>query len=92
MLIIKAFITETPTKLKEIDEIRIQNVGYAGGGLHLYKIRQPDLQPELDDSITHLQVENWKVLAILALRKILESEALQWAEDFGESVSKELEE
>ncbi len=87
MLIIKAFIG-TPTKLKEIDEIRIQNVGYAGGGLHLYKIREP----ELDDSITHLQVENWKVLAILALRKILESEALQWAKDFGKRVSKEVEE
>lgn len=59
MLILKAFINH-----KEIEEVRIQNVQYVGGGLYEYAIKQPKFDYP---TITHDRSKGWKALAIKAL-------------------------
>ena len=67
MLIIKAYMTETPTKLKEIDEIRIQNIGFTSQGISIYSIEKPKMHDEI---VFHDRAYNWTILAEKVLARI----------------------
>jgi len=63
MLILKAFVNE-----KQIDEIKIHNIGVEENGVAQYEIRKPENLRNI--RIFHIRENGWKILAEKALYAI----------------------